>query len=55
MVFNLFILILGYITFGFIAGTVLTAIIDSIEAHFKKKVEDKVDAAFEKGENHERE
>ena len=55
MVFNLFILILGYITFGFIAGAVLTSVIDSIKEYFRMKAEEKANAAFEKGENHERE
>lgn len=37
MVFNLFILILGYVTFGFIVGCVLEGLRMSIQEYIEKK------------------
>ena len=54
MIFNLFILVLGYLTFGFIMGCILNAAIESIKKRCKEDVEKEVDAAFERGAYNER-
>ena len=53
MVFNLLIMVLGYLTFGFIVSGIIWDTCKAIKKFFANRIDEAVKASIERGENHE--